>query len=153
MTLSLSEAQAGAEIFAAEEVGLTIWHNEDEDERYTLSQTGNDFGVDAGTGRVTASSDVSAGTYNFTLQLTDGEATAERALRLEGVAAGVGDCVVGGVVVGSGDGVVGCGVGICGIDGDTARRNECGIRVVVCERLDGDGRRRGGGCVVDGERD
>ena len=83
VTLSLSEAQAGAEIFAAEEVGLTIWHNEDEDERYTLSQTGNDFGVDEGTGRVTASSDVSAGTYNFTLQLTDGETTAERPLRLE----------------------------------------------------------------------
>ena len=83
VTLSLSEAQAGAEIFAAEEVGLTIWHNEDEDERYTLSQTGNDFGVDVATGLVTVSSDVSSGTYNFTLQLTDGETTAERPLRLE----------------------------------------------------------------------
>ena len=83
VTLSLSEAQAGAEIFAAEEVGLTIWHNEDEDERYELTQEIELFGVDEGTGRMTASSDVSSGTYNFTLQLTDGETTAERALRLE----------------------------------------------------------------------
>ena len=81
--LPLSEAIAGVEIFTAEEVGLTIWHNEDEDERYELTQEVELFGVDERTGRVTASSEVSSGTYNFTLQLTDGETTAERPLRLE----------------------------------------------------------------------
>ena len=81
--LPLSEAITGAEIFAAEEVKLTIWHNEDEDERYELTQEVELFGVDEGTGRVTASLEVSSGTYNFTLQLTDGETTAERPLRLE----------------------------------------------------------------------
>ena len=64
-------------------MGLTIWHNEDEDERYELTQEVELFGVDEGTGRVTASLEVSAGVYEMTLGLTDGETTAERPLRLE----------------------------------------------------------------------
>ena len=64
-------------------MGLTIWHNEDEDERYELTQDVELFGVDERTGRVTASLEVSAGVYEMTLGLTDGETTAERPLRLE----------------------------------------------------------------------
>ena len=109
--LPLSEAIAGVEIFAAEEVGLTIWHNEDEDERYELTQEVELFGVDERTGRVTASLDVSSGTYNFHAAIDGRRDEGGEAVAIGGVAAGVGDCVVVGVIVGSGDGVGGCGVG------------------------------------------
>ena len=81
--LPLSEATLGAEIVAAGVSGLSIWHNDDEDERYALEQTGTRFGVNAETGRVTLSEGLSADIYDLTLQLTDGEATAELTLRLE----------------------------------------------------------------------
>ena len=81
--LPVSEATLGAEIVAAGDSGLSIWHNDDGDERYALEQTGTRFGVNAETGRVTLSEGLSAGAYDLTLQLTDGKATAELTLRLE----------------------------------------------------------------------
>ena len=134
-------------------VGLTIWHNEDEDERYELTQEVELFGVDERTGRVTASLDVSAGIYNFTLQLTDGETTAERPLRLEVLPPAL--AIVSSSALSSGRVTVSAdaGSGHSALTVTLRGGNECDIRVVVCERLDGDGRRSRGGGVVDGERD
>ena len=86
--LELSEATMGAEIVASGGSGLSIWHNDDGEESYELEQAADLFGVDAA-GRVTVSSaaGLSAGVYQLTLRLTDGEATAGLTMRLEVTAA------------------------------------------------------------------
>ena len=151
--LPLSEAIAGAEIFAAEEVKLTIWHNEDEDERYELTQDVELFGVDERTGRVTASLDVSSGTYNFTLQLTDGEATAERPLRLEVLSPAL--AIVSSAALSSGRVTVSsdAGSGHGALTVTLRGGTNAAFASSSASGIDGDRRRSRGGCVVDGERD
>ena len=69
---------------AAGAAEISIWHNNDDGERYTLLQSASDFRVDATTGLVTAAVDMTIIIYDITLQLRDESLalTASRVLRL-----------------------------------------------------------------------
>ena len=111
------------------------------------------FGVDEGTGRVTALSDVSAGTYNFTLQLTDGETTAERPLRLEVLPPAL--AIVSSSALSSDPVTVlsDAGSGYAALTVTLRGGTNAAFASSSAPRIDGDGRRRRGGGVVDGEGD
>ena len=74
----------GQTILAAGAAEISIWHNNNDGERYTLLQSASDFGVDATTGLVTAAMNMVIDIYDITLQLRDESLalTASRALRL-----------------------------------------------------------------------
>ena len=80
IALGESEAAAGAFILAAGAASISIWHNDDETESWTLSQSGDDFGVDPRTGLVTAAANLERRNYELTLRLMDAEVTATRPL-------------------------------------------------------------------------
>ena len=80
IALGESEAAAGAFILAAGAASISIWHNDDETESWTLSQSGDDFGVDRRTGLVTAAANLERRNYELTLRLTDAEVTATQPL-------------------------------------------------------------------------
>ena len=82
LTIVMGEADvaAGMLILAAGAASISIWHNDNEAESWTLSQSGDDFGADAETGLLTAAVVLERGNYELTLRLTDAEVTASRPL-------------------------------------------------------------------------
>ena len=90
---SLSESEARASgFFLAANSTLSIWHSDNNAERYELIGAGNNFTVDEITGEVRIARNLSAGVYSFTLNLiaANGVERARRDLRLV-VTRGVGD--------------------------------------------------------------
>ena len=84
VSLTITETRMGQTILAAGAAEISIWHNDNDGERYTLVQSASDFGVDATTGLVTAAANLAIDIYDITLQLRDESLalTASRALRL-----------------------------------------------------------------------
>ena len=84
VSLTITETRMGQTILAAGAAEISIWHNDNDGERYTLVQSASDFGVDATTGLVTAAANLAIDIYDITLQLRDESLalTASRAFRL-----------------------------------------------------------------------
>ena len=81
----LIQATMGAEILAGGAASISIWHNGDNSESYSLGQTGANFGFNSATGLVTAAVGLAEGVYPITLRLTDdtdGNLQATRVLRV-----------------------------------------------------------------------
>ena len=85
-TILLAEqAELGDVILAAGASQLSIWHNGDNSEIYSVASAGDNFGADPTTGLVTvlAAGGLSAGDYVATLYLTDGDIQATRRLLVD----------------------------------------------------------------------
>ena len=84
VSLTITQARTGQTILAAGAAEISIWHNNNDGERYTLLQSASDFGVDATTGLVTAAMNMVIDIYDITLQLRDESLTltASQVLRL-----------------------------------------------------------------------
>ena len=78
--------QSGTEVFAAADANLTIWHNDDGDEEYSLEGDGSELFTAGSDGAVRSAGELEVGSgksYALTLILRDGEASARRRLELE----------------------------------------------------------------------
>ena len=73
IVLLAAQAALGNEILAAGAASISIWHNGDNSETYSVESAGDNFGVDPTTGLVTvlAAGGLSAGDYAVILRLTD----------------------------------------------------------------------------------
>ena len=82
--LSFSAAIAGAEILALVDSELSIWHFADADESYALAAGADSAAFELSGDNIVVGSAPLAGsrTYTFTLQLTGGEQTATREIRV-----------------------------------------------------------------------
>ena len=70
--INIMNASVGATILASINSGLTIWHNDNDDEFYTINSAGNFLTVGGTSGDVTAVEDLQIGVdYVATLSLTD----------------------------------------------------------------------------------
>ena len=71
--INIVDVSVGAIILASIDSGLTIWHNDDDDEFYTINSADNFLTVGRASGDVTAVEDLQIGVdYVATLSLTDG---------------------------------------------------------------------------------
>ena len=81
--------QSGTEVFAAADAKLTIWHNNNDDEEYTLEGDGSELFTAGSDGAVRAAGELEVGSgksYALTLILRDGDeggVSARRRLELE----------------------------------------------------------------------
>ena len=84
ISVTATNAIAGATILAAGAASISIWHNGAVDERYGISPDDGVFGVNSTTGLVTAATNLTPGkTYDLNLSLTDNAGNAvSRSLRV-----------------------------------------------------------------------
>ena len=83
ISVTATNAIAGATILAAGAASISIWHNGAADEKYEISPDDGNFGVDSATGLVTAAMDLTPdATYDLNLSLTDGARAVSRSLRV-----------------------------------------------------------------------
>ena len=84
INLSLDETEEGDVVLAGGASELSIWHNDNNSETYSIESAGDNFGVDSTTGNVAvvALRGLSAGVYSVTLRLRGGGLQATRGLRI-----------------------------------------------------------------------